>query len=229
MKIKSKVKGRFIFACVLMCFFALFIISNQKTVAKEPVNLSQNKTQIKNYYQNKQYEKDFNLKISQAKSDLEQTLSHKHKNNMAAVFDIDDTLLSSYKCNKEIQFGYSDEHFTDCAKKNDFTPIESSIKFYKQLRSKGIKTYIITGRQEKDRALAIRNLKYIGIKHWDGLFLKPNTYHQKSTIGYKSGIRKRLTKNGNHILFSIGDQWSDLKGGYAKYLIKLPNPMYYIP
>ena len=105
----------------------------------------------------------------------------------------------------------------------------SSIKFYKQLRSKGIKTYIITGRQEKDRALAIRNLKYIGIKHWDGLFLKPNTYHQKSTIGYKSGIRKRLTKNGNHILFSIGDQWSDLKGGYAKYLIKLPNPMYYIP
>ena len=55
MKIKSKVKGRFIFACFLIGFFVLFIISNQKTIAKEPVNLSQNKAQIKNYYQNKQY------------------------------------------------------------------------------------------------------------------------------------------------------------------------------
>ena len=34
----------------LMCFFVLFIVSNQKTVAKEPVNLSQNKAQIKNYF-----------------------------------------------------------------------------------------------------------------------------------------------------------------------------------
>lgn len=27
----------------------------------------------------------------------------------------------------------------------------------------------------------------------------------------------------------FGDQWSDLKGGYADRHIKLPNPTYYLP
>ena len=229
MKIKSKFKSKFIFACFIMGFFVLFIISNQKSSATEPNNLAFNKNKINNYYQSNKYQKDFAKQINLANKDLKKVLSNKDNSNLAAVFDIDDTLLSSYKCNKQIEFGYTDNHFNKCAKKNEFTPIKSSIVFYKKLRSLGFKTYIVTGREQKNRKLAIQNLKSIGITHWDGLFLKPDNYHKKSTIPYKSGIREKLTKNGNEILFSVGDQWSDLKGGYAKYLIKLPNPMYYIP
>jgi len=34
---------------------------------------------------------------------------------------------------------------------------------------------------------------------------------------------------GYDILLTIGDQYSDLKGGYADKGFKLPNPMYYLP
>ena len=31
------------------------------------------------------------------------------------------------------------------------------------------------------------------------------------------------------IIASVGDQWSDLDGGYAERVFKLPNPFYFIP
>ena len=34
---------------------------------------------------------------------------------------------------------------------------------------------------------------------------------------------------GFTIILSVGDQESDLKGGYAERTFKLPNPVYYLP
>jgi hypothetical protein len=31
------------------------------------------------------------------------------------------------------------------------------------------------------------------------------------------------------VIVNVGDQWSDLRGGYALRGFKLPNPMYTIP
>ena len=36
-------------------------------------------------------------------------------------------------------------------------------------------------------------------------------------------------KRGYDILVNVGDQRSDLTGGYARRGFKLPNPMYLIP
>ena len=30
-------------------------------------------------------------------------------------------------------------------------------------------------------------------------------------------------------MLNVGDQWSDLQGGYADRILKLPNPTYYLP
>ena len=30
-------------------------------------------------------------------------------------------------------------------------------------------------------------------------------------------------------MLNVGDQWSDLQGGYADRVLKLPNPTYYLP
>ena len=30
-------------------------------------------------------------------------------------------------------------------------------------------------------------------------------------------------------MLNVGDQWSDLQGGYADHVLKLPNPTYYLP
>jgi predicted secreted acid phosphatase len=56
-----------------------------------------------------------------------------------------------------------------------------------------------------------------------------------STVEYKAGTRKYIetpTANGGlgeTILLNIGDQFSDLQGGYSMRVAKLPNPTYYLP
>ncbi len=49
------------------------------------------------------------------------------------------------------------------------------------------------------------------------------------TIAYKSGTRAYIESLGYDIVASFGDQFSDLKGGYADRTFKMPNPNYYLP
>jgi hypothetical protein len=48
-------------------------------------------------------------------------------------------------------------------------------------------------------------------------------------VEYKAGTRKHIEKLGYTIVANYGDQWSDLMGGHAKRVVKLPNPTYYLP
>ena len=41
--------------------------------------------------------------------------------------------------------------------------------------------------------------------------------------------RKKLVDQGYTIIVNIGDQMSDLDGGFAERTFKLPNPFYFIP
>ncbi len=82
----------------------------------------------------------------------------------------------------------------------------------------------------------------------DGLFTKPaiadypqylldacaaelSQVPQKSctTIHYKSATRKHIELLGYDIVASFGDQFSDLKGGFADKTFKMPNPNYFLP
>jgi len=49
------------------------------------------------------------------------------------------------------------------------------------------------------------------------------------TIQYKSGTRAYIESQGYDIVGNFGDQYSDLKGGYADRTFKIPNPNYYLP
>ena len=47
---------------------------------------------------------------------------------------------------------------------------------------------------------------------------------------YKAGTRKHIEQDlGYDIVLNVGDQCSDLQGGYADHGLKLPNPTYYLP
>ncbi len=46
---------------------------------------------------------------------------------------------------------------------------------------------------------------------------------------FKSSARKALQRGGRGVVLSIGDQQSDLAGGAATRVFKLPNPMYTLP
>ena len=53
-----------------------------------------------------------------------------------------------------------------------------------------------------------------------------------TTIEYKSQTRAHVESaagGGYDIVANFGDQFSDLKGGYADRTFKLPNPNYYLP
>jgi len=50
-----------------------------------------------------------------------------------------------------------------------------------------------------------------------------------SAVEFKAPERRKLTEQGFNIVISIGDQESDLAGGYAERTFKLPNPVYFLP
>ena len=49
------------------------------------------------------------------------------------------------------------------------------------------------------------------------------------TIQYKSGTRAYIESLGYEIVANFGDQFSDLKGGFADRTFKMPNPNYFLP
>jgi predicted secreted acid phosphatase len=49
------------------------------------------------------------------------------------------------------------------------------------------------------------------------------------TIQYKSGTRAYIESKGYDVVLDIGDQFSDLLGGFADKTFKMPNPNYYLP
>jgi predicted secreted acid phosphatase len=93
----------------------------------------------------------------------------------------------------------------------------------------GVKVFFVTGRFESQRQATIKNLTRAGYKDWAGLYLRAENYNKPSVIPYKSEARKAIAQQGYTIIASIGDQYSDLKGGYAEKTFKLPNPYYYLP
>jgi len=53
--------------------------------------------------------------------------------------------------------------------------------------------------------------------------------HFASAVDFKAPERRKIAERGYTIVLSLGDQESDLKGGYAERTFKLPNPVYYLP
>ena len=49
------------------------------------------------------------------------------------------------------------------------------------------------------------------------------------TIQYKSGTRAYIRSQNYRIVANFGDQFSDLKGGFADRAFKMPNPNYFLP
>ena len=78
------------------------------------------------------------------------------------------------------------------------------------------------------RAAPERNLREQGYE-WDEVIVFPPNVRFASAVDFKAPERKKISDRGYTILVNIGDQDSDLAGGYAERTFKLPNPVYLIP
>ena len=59
--------------------------------------------------------------------------------------------------------------------------------------------------------------------------MEPRGAHYKSAADFKAPHRAAIEKQGYKIILNIGDQPSDLAGGYSEKTVLLPNPYYRIP
>jgi predicted secreted acid phosphatase len=70
---------------------------------------------------------------------------------------------------------------------------------------------------------------YLDTPEFCGPFIHATPAASCPTTQYKSGTRAYIQSQGYDIVADFGDQFSDLKGGFADKTFKMPNPNYYLP
>ncbi|MCH9745080.1 MAG: acid phosphatase [Gammaproteobacteria bacterium] len=208
----------------------IFVYSN--TFAQEhPENLSFVKQRLVQYHDSGQYYSDIakvaRHTLSYLRFRVNQNKQYAHHKKLAIVFDIDETALSNYQDMKAMDFGGTDQDYINAEQKAHDPAIPSVLTLYQYAKNNGVAVFFITGRKESLRPATAKNLKNAGYSDWKQLYMKPKNYDNPSVIPYKSAMRKGIEKQGYDIAISIGDQYSDLKGGYADMVFKVPDPYYF--
>jgi predicted secreted acid phosphatase len=215
-------------------FFIIFLgIFLSPLTFAEPPNLSIVLHELKIYHDSGAYAHDLNRVVQDAhRYILKEVSINNHRitpKKLAIVLDIDETSLSNYRTFSAHQFVETKQQIHQDMLAANAQPIIPTLQLYNDAYKQDVAVFFVTGRRISEKNATIKNLKKAGYEHWTGLYLKPENYHQPSVIPFKSSVRKMIASQGYTIIASIGDQYSDLKGGYAEKTFKLPNPYYYIP
>jgi len=205
------------------------------TVASPP-NLANAKRQVSEYVDSGRYDAEVAAVATQARAFLESRAQRGGK--LAIVVDIDETALSNLPSIRANDYGFilggpCDLPRGPCGL---FTwigmaraePIKPVLALVRLARERGVAVFFLTGRPERLRAPTEANLRASGYE-WTGLLLKPDDLTTKSAAAFKAPERKKLQDQGYTIIVNIGDQMSDLDGGFAERTYKLPNPFYFLP
>lgn len=203
------------------------------SLAREPVNLDFRKQEIVRYHDSGAYDVDVHEVIVRARAYLGQRAAENSREGgnakLALVLDIDETSLSNWGSLVRLEFGGTPETIADRIDLGKDPAIPETLGLYRYAVSLGVPVFFITGRHERLRAATEKNLRAVGYEQWEQLFMKPDDYEKKSVIPFKSGARKEIEDKGYRIIVNVGDQYSDLAGGHAERVFKLPDPFYYIP
>jgi acid phosphatase len=156
----------------------------------------------------------------------------------AIVLDIDETALSNwpaYKANGWVRIvnGGCDLETGPCGlrtwqERGQLKPIGPTLELARHAKSIGVAVFFITGRPSYLRDATERNLREAGYE-WDDVVLLTLNATPPHVKDFKAPERRKIADRGYTILLSMGDQESDLDGGYAERTFKLPNPVYFIP
>ncbi len=161
----------------------------------------------------------------------------------AIVFDADDTTLWTYDMEvADMKFVFDPVRQDYWVQNKLFPATPSMVSLVNDAQAMGFTVFGLTGRGAAQKDATIGNLKDVGYNAFT-----PDTYFTKwagstppayitcatakcTTVEYKAGTRKHIEQDlGYDIVLNVGDQWSDLQGGYADASVKLPNPTYYLP
>src|SRR6478735_7818282 len=167
----------------------------------------------------------------------------RHHRKPAIVFDADDTTLWTYDMeDAAMHFNFDSNLQNEWVQDERFPATPSMVDFVNRAKQKGFAIFGITGRSDTQEGATLGNLTKVGYTpfngdnfytKWSGTNPKPAyvtcAAASCTTVEYKAGTRKHIEKAlGYDIVLNVGDQWSDLQGGYADKVLKLPNPTYFL-
>lgn len=215
-----------------LLFFVLCLFASS-SFASTVENLAIVKKRLRQYHDSGAYARDLEREVMGAKRYLKSRIAQNkklaHPKRLAIVFDIDETALSNYRAMEKLDFGGSHKQEMTLYKSGKDTAILPTLDLFNYAKQNNVAVFFVTGRPEWSRALTVKNLHKEGFFGWEALILEKNDYHEKSAVPYKTHARKAIEDKGYDIVLTMGDQMSDLKGGYADNKFLLSNPFYYLP
>jgi len=202
----------------------------------QPLNLDELKAQLRAYHQ-QGYDADILATASDARDWIERRATKATK--PALVLDIDETSLSNWPTLLANDLGRIQDG--SCARlpngpcgfnawvlRHRASPIAPTRTLFNTARTKGVSVFFITGRHEIQRGATIFNLHEAGYRGWTKLIMRADSDTKRTVQAYKTEARSKISALGFDIMANMGDQSSDLDGGYAECTFKLPNPFYFV-
>ena len=155
------------------------------------------------------------------------------------LLDVDDTTLLTYNYEATHDFGYDPVANAVYIHEHGMGPVFGMPALVRRAHAEGAQIFYLTGRPSTQRADTLRDLAKAGYPQVRSsrLFMRDKTSPPPylpcepdcTTVQYKSLTRRHIQSLGYRIVLDLGDQRSDLAGGYRQAALKLPNPMYFIP
>jgi acid phosphatase len=204
----------------------------------KPANIGDLKTEAIAYYDSGAYLTDLQLATAPAVSWIDEEAPRVTR--PAVVFDIDETALSNWDAIRADDFGrIIDGPCAQLSKgpcgwkawdlRSQSAVIPPTMDVFDAARRNDAAIFFITGRPESQRAATARNLESTGYTGYADLIMEPVGVHYDSAADFKAPQRAHIEEQGYTIIANIGDQPSDLDGGFSERTYLLPNPFYRIP
>lgn len=182
------------------------------------------------YYESGKHDQVITSILDSARKTLDNLLQeYTPEQKLAIILDIDDTSLNNYFALKAHNFPSSHEVWHDILERSDIPALLPTLEFYQHCLQKDLHVFFVTARLPKCKSSTIKALDTAGYSIYSGLYLLPEgteSYHENVFKSFKETARKDIESKGFRILMSVGDQQSDLEGGYTKSIVKLPNYLY---
>ena len=215
------------FTVLLSLLVALGLGGCVDQASREPANLSTAKAEVKAYVDSGKYDADLTDVAAPAKTWITRRAGAGTE-KLAVVFDIDETTLSNFDHMQKADWGYQADSWSQWVMESKAPAISPVREIYRTARAHKVAAFFITGRRESEKAATARNLRTQGMGDFAAVLVRSDS--SKTPVGiFKTASRKHITEQGYTIIANVGDQQSDLDGGYSERTFKLPNPFYLIP
>ena len=192
--------------------------------ASPPTVAAERRAELRAYVESGHYDRDIRCVAIEA-GDWLRARTSRGGGKLVAVFDIDDTLLSNLPVFQRTDYAPGAADWTEWEATGEAPVIAPVLALLRAAHAANVEIVLLTGRHERRRNVTLKNLRSAGIEFPFELIMKPAT-HQGRTGEFKERIRRELIARGATIILNIGDQASDLAGGFAERTFKLPNPFY---